>query len=77
MKHPVHPLFLLPLIAPLAASATGGAAEVTFREPMSAVEVHDFAEVTMSVGSLQVANPFTEVTVTGEFQSRFNLQLGE
>jgi len=67
MKQPVHPLFLLTFIAAFAASATGGAAEATFREPMAAVAVYDFAEVTISVGGLQVANPFTEVTVTGEF----------
>ena len=43
-------------------------ANVTFRQSSASVEVYDFVEVTVSVTRPTVVNPFTEVTVAGEFR---------
>ena len=57
--------FALPRLSLTAAGQTQG---ITFREPAAAVEVYDFAEVTISVQELQAANPFTDAAVVGEFR---------
>ena len=43
---------------------------LTFRGPQSAVEIYDFAEVQISVQHPSAANPFTDVTVVGEFRRK-------
>ena len=53
----------LTLTQPLAAAP----ADVTFAQSAETVEVFDFVEITLTVRQPGVANPFTEVAVTGEF----------
>ena len=43
-------------------------ANVTFRQSSAPVEVYDFVEVTVSVARPAAVNPFTDVTVAGEFR---------
>jgi len=50
-----------------APTAQGSPASVSFSPSASAVEAYDFVEVTLNVASPDAGNPFTDVTVEGQF----------
>jgi hypothetical protein len=63
------PLLLVFPVMVAAGTAVGGQPlKATFHGPEAAVEVYDFAEVTIAPLGIQVANPFTNATVVGEFR---------
>jgi hypothetical protein len=68
MKPAVNLLFLFLSVASFSLTASGQTPTVTFRDPPAEVEVYDFAEVVISAEQPTAANPFTEVTVAGEFR---------
>ena len=47
--------------------AAAQAPAVTFHAPPADVEVYDFCEITISVERPTASNPFTDVTIVGEF----------
>ena len=51
-----------------ASAADARPLEATFRGPEATVEAYNFAELTISPKALEVSNPFTDVTVTGQFR---------
>ena len=59
--------FALLLVGGFARGAYGSPASVTFSQNAATVEAYDFVEVTMSVASPDAGNPFTDVTVEGQF----------
>ena len=67
MKQVVNWLFVFLIVAAFTSAAAGQSPEVTFHEPSETVEVYDFAEVAISVLHPTVANPFTDVTIAGQF----------
>ena len=67
MKQVVNWLFVFLIIVAFASAAAGQSPDITFREPSETVEVYDFAEVAISVLHPTVANPFTDVTIAGQF----------
>jgi hypothetical protein len=50
------------------ASTADDGPEVTFTQSAGKVEAYDFLEVTLGVKKTTAKNPFTDVTVTGQFQ---------
>ena len=68
MMQTIRVLLLFPIIGVAVSAADDRPLEDSFRGPGTAVEVYDFAEVTISPQALEVANPFTDVAVTGEFR---------
>ena len=60
--------FLVPL-AILRSSASAAPHDVSFSQSANSVEAYDYVEVTATVASPSVANPFTEATFAGSFES--------
>ena len=61
-------ILLLLAIDAAASAADARPLEATFRGPEATVEAYNFAELTISPKALDVSNPFTDVTVTGQFR---------
>src|SRR5216683_34042 len=58
--------FLLTVMS-LVSAARGAPRDISFSQSAQAVEAYDFVEVTINVDAPDAVNPFTEVTVSGEF----------
>src|SRR6266542_4048606 len=61
-------------IAGAARSSHAAPSNITFSQSADTVEAYDFIEVTLKVASPDARNPFTDVTVEGQFGKNTGLQ---
>src|SRR5262245_34965123 len=62
----VHARWLL-LVASMLPAVRGAPRDVSFSQSSPAVQVYDFVEVTIRADAPDASNPFTDVTIAGEF----------